>query len=432
MIDTSLTMVDNGLFTELAIRLAREIKTVRSYVTKRMDFPTMNERCLSAGLDNEGVEWVEDPYTSDVFDRTDIYCFPDLFCAGDKELVMRAGKAAWGSGTGDDLETKRVWFRKLQKDLGLPIPRYEVVEGWRNLVDYLMANDHHCFIKTTSKIRGSIETHEYWDFEQAEYWLWELRQKLGCGAESVLFLVEEPIDSPYETGLDSYSVNGKAPKTPMQGIEIKNKLLLSSAQTKGKTPKFMDEAIELLQPELQKRGYCNFFSCEFRKDVLTDFTARAPDPGLGVQMEMIKNLGEIIVAGAHGELVEPVFEAEYGIQVAIMHDHEGELWKQFRLPHQVRRWVKLLEFGKLEDLYQMVPRVPFGQKIGWLIGIGDSVQAAADHLQKNKSMLEDYPFDIDLSHLEDAVEQAKALESEGHEFSQDPLPDPETVLNGDS
>lgn len=432
MIDTELTLIDNGLFTELAIRLARELKKVRSYVTWRDEFPTINDRCLGAGLDGEGVEWVEDPYVAEVFNPTQIYCYPDIFFAGDKQLVQRAGKLAWGSDTGDDLETKRVWFRGLQEKLGLPVPKYVVVQGWRALSDHLLENDRHCFIKATSKIRGSMETHEFFDFEQDEYWLWDLRIKLGCGAESILFLIEDPVESPYETGLDTYCINGKVPKTPMQGIEIKGKLLLASAQTKSQTPTFMDDALATLQPEMANRNYCNFVSCEFRKNILTDFCARAPNPGLGVEMEMIKNLGQIIVAGAQGECLEPEFEAEYGIQAAIFHDHEGEKWKQFRLPEEVRRWVKLMEFCKVGDLYQIIPRVPYGTKIGWLIGIGDTVQAAANHLQRNKAMLEDHPFEIDLSSVETAIEQAKAMEQEGHEFGDDSLPEPETVLNGDS
>lgn len=426
MIDATVTVVDSGLFTELALRLAREIRTVRSNVPWEAEFPTLNDRAVGSGM--EQIEWVEDPYRDEIFDTTDAYVFPDIFRAGTQQLIRRSGKPVFGSMTGDELETRRIWFRDLQKKLGMPVPKSTVIEGYTRLVEYLKANDHRCFIKTTSKIRGSMETHEFHDMEQEQYWLWSLRDKLGGGAEQVLFLIEEPIESPFETGLDTISIDGQFPKTPMQGIEIKGKLMLSSAQTNSDTPKPLDDSLDFLSEELKRRGYRNFLSAEFREDILTDFCARAPNPGLGCEMEMISNIGEMVYRGAHGELVEPVFEAEYGIQAAIFHDHDKELWKQFRIDPELRRWVKLMEFCQVGELYQIIPRPPHGEKIGWLIGIGNTIQEAADHLQENAEALKDHPFDIKIDALEEAVRQAHAMEKKGMEFSDQPLPNPETIL----
>lgn len=426
MIDATVTVVDSGLFTELAVRLTREIRTVRSHVPWEDEFPTLNDRAIGSGL--EKIEWVEDPYTDDIFETTDAYIFPDIFRAGDQQLLARAGKPVFGSRTGDRLETCRIWFRNLQEQLGMPVPESKVIQGWTELCDYLKANNERCFIKTTSKIRGTMETHEFHDWEQEQYWLWNLRMKAACGAEHLLFLIEKPIESPFETGLDTISIDGQTPETPMQGIEIKGKLMLSSAQTKSPTPKPLDEALTLLAEELKRRHYRNFLSAEFRKDMLTDFCARAPNPGLGCEMEMIANIGEMIYRGAHGELVNPVFEAEYGIQVAVFHDHDADLPKQFRIDPDVRRWIKLMEFCKVGDLYQIVPRPPCGEKIGWLIGIGDTIQEAADHVQDVAEQFKKYPFDIKLDCLPEAIKQAEAMEKEGMEFTDQPLPNPDEVL----
>jgi len=426
MIDGTLTLVDSGLFTELAVRFAREITHVRSHVPWADEFPTLNDRAVGAGLGT--VEWIEDPYLDWVYDTTNVYCFPDIFFAGEQQLLARTGKPVWGSNIGDELETKRVWFRGLQEKLGLPIPRGEVVQGWTELEAYLKATNRHCFIKTTSKIRGSMETHEFWDFEQETYWLWNLRCKLGGGAEQVLFLIEEPIETPFETGIDTYNVHGQFPKTPMQGIEVKGKLILSSAQTKSPTPKALDDALTALAGELKRRHYCNFLSAEFRGNILTDLCARAPNPGIGVKMEMIRNLGEIVYKGAMGEMVEPDYEFEFGIQAAIFHDHPEEDWKQFRIDSDIRRWVKLMEFCQVDGLYQIIPRPPHGTKIGWLIGVGDSIQIAAQHLKENAEALKKHPFDIKLDSLAEAIRQAEEMEKQGMEFSDQALPDPDTVL----
>jgi hypothetical protein len=425
MIDACLTIVDNGLFSELAVRLARDFKRVLYAVQWEAEFPLINDRYIGAGLDN--VDRIEDPYLNRVVDETDIYLFPDIFHAGKQQMLERLGKRVWGSREGDSLETRRVWFRKLQEELGMPVPKYEIVEGFSNLSDFL--KDHgHCFVKTTSKIRGSMETHEFHDIEQDEYWLDDLKTKLGGLRETVLFLVEEPVESKFETGIDTYCIDGRFPKTPMQGIEVKGKLILCSAQTKSPTPKPLDDALSTLSPTLEGFSYRNFLSAEFRNEYLTDLCARCPNPGIGVEMEMISNLGPIIEAGSGGELIEPDFEFEFGIQAAIFHDHEEALWKQFRLPEDIRRWVKLMEFCEVDGRYQIIPRRPFGQKIGWLVGVGDSVESASKHLQENAKALEDYPFDIKLDALEDAVKQAHEAEKSGFEFSDQPLPDPAIVI----
>lgn len=426
MIDATCTVIDNGLFTELAVRLAREFTKVRVHTPWADEFPTINDRAVGSGLD--GVEWVEDPYVDEIFDTTTLYCYPDIFYGGERRLVERAGKPVFGSGTGDSLETQRIWFRNLQKELGMPVPESKVIKGWLALTDYLKERNARCFIKTTSKIRGTMETHEFLDWDQDQYWLWNLRLKLGGGSEAAVFLVEEPIESPYETGLDTICIDGAVPETPIQGIEVKGKLMLSSAQLKSPTPRPLDEALTLLAPELKRRRYRNFLSAEFRKDMLTDFCARSPNPGLGCEMEMISNIGEMIYHGARGELIAPVFEAQYGIQVAVYHDHDKELWKQFRIDPELRRWFKLMEFCQVGGLYQIIPRPPHGEKIGWFVGIGDTIQEAADHVQDVAEQFKHYPFDVKLDALPEAIKQARAMEAEGMEFSDQPIPKPETIL----
>jgi hypothetical protein len=425
MINSTVCVVDNGLFSELALRLARDFCRVLYYVPWEAEFPLINDRMLACGVDN--LIRIEDPYLNSVVDSTDIYLFPDIFHAGKQEMLERAGKRVWGSLTGDELETRRIWFRELQEKLKMPVPEYVIVKGYSELMELL--KDHgRCFIKTTSKIRGSMETHEFHDLEQDEYWLDQLKTRLGPAREQVSFLVEEPVETGFETGIDTYCIDGKFPKTPMQGIEVKGKLILCSAQTQSPTPTPLDDALSSLSPELELRGYRNFLSAEFRGDMLTDLCARCPNPGIGVEMEMISNLGDIILSGSGGELIEPEYEYEFGIQAAIYHDHDEELWRQFRLPDGLRRWVKLMEFCEDDGLYQIIPRRPYGKKIGWLVGVGNSIEDAAKHLHENAEALRGLPFDIKLDELAEAVKQADEAEKAGFEFSDQPIPSPDEVL----
>lgn len=424
MIDASLTILDNGLFVELALRLARDFREVRYWSPWEIEFPTVNDRAIGDGYPE--LVKLEDALVDSVFESTDVYMFPDIFHAGKQQLLTRAGKPVWGSRQGDGIETRRIRFRQLQEQIGLPVPEYEIVTGLSALRDHLKESGH-CFIKTTSKIRGTMETWEHLDYDQSRFKMDNIQLKAGPLSEKMVFLVEQPIESPFETGLDTYCIDGKFPKTPMQGIEIKGKFILCSAQTQSTTPKAYDDTLSALSPLLAEGKYRNFLSLEFRKDILTDPCCRCPNPGIGCQMEMISNLGQIVYEGAKGVLVEPEFEFEFGCQAAIFHDDDPELWKQFKIPPETRRWVKLMENCQVNDLECNVPRPPYGQKIGWVIGVGSTIEKMAEHLTENAHALKDLPFDIKLDSLPEAIEQIQALEDSGREFTDQPVPEASVV-----
>lgn len=242
-----------------------------------------------------------------------------------------------------------------------------------------------------------------------------------------MFLCEEPIEVPFETGFDTYCIDGQFSRTPIQGIEIKGKLILCSAQTKSPTPDFIDDAMTKLSPVLREFRYRNFMSAEFREDKLTDPCMRCPNPGIGAEMEMIDNLGEIMLAGADGKLVQPHFKYEFGVQAAIFHDGREDQWKQFRLDEGIRPWVKLMEFARVEERYQIIPRPPHGQKIGWLVGVGHTLEQMEQHLLLNAEALKAYPFDIKIDALAEALKQAKIAEKQGVEFTDQPIPEPQEI-----
>ena len=424
--DKSFCVCDFGLFTELAIHLARKTTgKVRSYVPWQGAFPFINDRLVGDGIPN--IERIDDPLDPEVLDSTDVYCFPDIFNSGMQLALERLGKQVWGSRKGDELERKRLWFRKLQEELGLPVPEYTAVRGLEKLRAFL-ADHGRCFVKSSPDWRGTHETWESKDGEQSEFILDYLAVKFGPVKNDVLFMVEEPIEVPYEAGFDSICVDDQFSETPVNGIEIKGKLLLASAQTNSKTPKFIDEAMKALGPTLRERRYRNFMSGEFRDGKLTDPCCRAPNPGLGCEMEMISNLPLLIEAGSRGELLKVDFEYEFGVQIAIWHDHPEDLCKQFRIDAEVRQWVKLMDVCQSGPLCQIVPRPPHGTKIGWIVGVGNTIQEMADHAQEVGEALKDLPIEISMDALPEAIEQAQKAQQGGDEFTDQEIPDPASVL----
>ena len=86
MIDANITLVDSGLFTELAVRLARETTgVVRSWVPWEAEFPTLNDRFVGDGLGV--IQRIEDYLHPKIVDDTELFVFPDIFRAGPQLLL---------------------------------------------------------------------------------------------------------------------------------------------------------------------------------------------------------------------------------------------------------------------------------------------------------------------------------------------------------
>lgn len=426
--------VDTGLFTELAVRLAPSFGRVLYWSQWEDEFPTVNNRVLGDGI--HGITRISDPF--DHVDETDLFVFPDIFRSGWQTHLESIGKRVWGGRKGERLELDRVWFRKFQKELGMNVPRHEVVQGISDLRTRL-EDSGECYVKCSSRIRGSWETYHHYDFEQSEYFLDKKTVDLGGSKEQVKFLIEWPLDSTIETGGDTYCIDGEFPDTQLQGYEIKSKLILCSVNPRSELPEEVRECMEPLRGFLKEQRYRNFMSAEVKvetdgeinKAYALDPCCRCPNPGIGVEMEMIANLPEIIWHGAAGEMVQPVMEYQFGIQAGLFHEHDKELWKQFRIPHEIKRWVKLMEFCKKDeedDLWQIVPRPPHGEKIGWIIGVGNTIKEAARHVHGIAEAFKGTHVEARLESLKEAIEEIHEAESEGIEFTDQSVPEPESVV----
>lgn len=433
--DKTALLVDTGLFTELAVRLAPSFKRFLYWSQWEDEFPFINNRVLGRGV--SGITRVEDPF--DHVKETDLFIFPDVFRSGWQTHLESLDKRVWGGRKGERLELDRIWFRQFQQELGMNVPRHEVVTGLSEL--RLLLNDSgECFVKTTSRIRGSWETYHHFDAEQSEYYLDKKAVDLGGTKEAVRFLVEWPLDAEIETGGDTYCIDGQFPETQLQGYEIKSKLILCSVNQRSDLPEEVRQCMEPLSPFLKEQRYRNFMSAEVKvetngkenKAYALDPCCRCPNPGIGVEMEMIGNLPEIIWHGAAGELIEPEMVAQFGIQAALYHDdRQAELWKQFRIPEELKRWVKLMEFCKKDeedDLWQIVPRPPHGHKIGWCVGVGDTIKEAVEHLQDVAAVFKGGPLEVCLEPIKEALDEIQTAEDEGIPFTDQPVPEPESVV----
>lgn len=428
MIDATVCVCDLGLFTEIAIRLAREFKTVLYHVPWESEFPIVNDVVIGDGLGT--IKRIMDPWDPDVFDQVDLFVFPDVFRSGWQLQMKAMGKPVWGSGRADVLETDRVRFKELQKQLGLPHPEYSVIRGTTDLKHHLEAKED-VFIKADSDIRGSWETLHYHNMITTGAELSRRELKIWGVRDDVRFVVENNLNSEIETGIDSPFI-GQWPSKVVQGYEIKGKLILMAVQTYSNLPIEIKSNADAIEPELKKLGCLNNVSLEIKikhgKGYVIDPCVRFPNPGSGVQMEMISNLGKMMLECSMGVMTEPEYEFQFGIQAAMHHDHESDQWKTITIPEQCRRWVKLMDFCGTKDGFTIIPRVPYGDKIGWVLGMGDTVEQCYDHLMSNVELLKDCPVEVKHDQLAEALKEIDIAEDQGVEFSKKPLPEPEIVL----
>jgi hypothetical protein len=152
---------------------------------------------------------------------------------------------------------------------------------------------------------------------------------------------------------------------------------------------------------------------------------RFPSPPSQCLCEMIGNLGEIIWQGANGILVEPEQAAKFGAQAIFKVDRDQ--WGVFVIPEEIDRFVKI-SFSCKSNGKICVPPDPQGvSEIGWCVGIGDTMEAAIDHLREVKDQMPD-GVTVEFSSLTDLLKEMQAAKEMGIELSESEIPEPAAIV----
>lgn len=420
-------VVDHGLFVELALRLARDFGKVYYTVPSwERGFPLINDAIIGNGF--EDIEWVDEIW--DVIDQVDLFVFPDVMHSGLQRHLEAMGKRVWGSRRGDRLEVRRAYLKKVQEELGMHHPKYEIVRGMDNLRAHLRGvNDK--YIKL-SKYRGMMETFHHVNYTESEPLLDQFTVKFGSVKNEVPFLVEDPVHTDIEVGYDGYCIDGEFPSFGIQGYEIKDKCLIASVQKYDEIPEEITIVNKVLAPKLKEFGYRNFWSTEIRvaqgNSYLIDPCCRCPSPCTEIQLELWENLSEIIWEGAAGNLVNQLPAAKFGVEAIIDHNGDEHAWRNLQVPPKIRRWVKLYNVCQVDGIYAVPPFPHSCDAIGAIVGIGDTISQAIEELWKHVEAIKDQPVRVHMESLYDGIEEVHKAQKKGLEFTDKPVPEPESVL----
>ena len=424
--DITALVVDHGLFLPFAQKLGETYGRVYYYTPFEEGFPTLNRRIIGDGYDK--IERCNDPF--DVLGELDLAVFPDIQHSGLQLHLEALGIPVWGSRKADSLELDREKFLGVLKDVGLDVPEYEVVVGLSELRKHLKsAKDK--FIKISFD-RGSHETWHWRDRGQDEGKLDLLAVNFGAAREYVRFLVCDSIQADLELGYDGVSIDGKFPQTvAIQGYEAKDKAYLMAAQKYSELPDSVRAVNEAFAPVLKEYRYRNFWSTEIRVNeegvYFIDPCCRAPSPAGECQLELYSNLGEIVWAGANGELVEPVSTANFAAQCVLSIKDEGQHWVVFNPDAKLRPWLKCGNSCEIDGKICFPPTGQRCDELGWLVALGDTVEEALDILNDRVALLPD-GVTAHTEALVDLLEEVHEAEEEGIQFSDEPLPEPATAL----
>lgn len=417
---------DHGLFVELALRLARDFGKVYYHAPWERGFPLINEAIIGQGFDE--IEVVEEIW--DVIDQVDLFVFPDVLHSGLQVHLQSLGKRVWGSRRGDRLEIRRAYLKKVQEELGMHHPNYEIIRGMDKLREHLRGTKDK-YVKL-SKYRGMMETFHHVDYTASEPILDQLAVKFGSVKDVVPFLVEDPVHTDIEVGYDGYCIDGAFPSMAIQGYEIKDKCLLASVQEYSKMPEEITIVNQVLAPKLKEFGYRNFWSTEIRvKDgnsYLIDPCCRCPSPCTEIQLEMWENLSEIIWHGAAGEVVDQKPAAKFAAELILEHNGDEHFWRNLEVPKKVRRWVKLYNVAQVDGIFSTPPFPHSCDAVGAVVGLGDSIDEAVEKLWEHLQALDGQPVRADASSLYEAIEEIHKAEKKGIEFTEETVPEPESVL----
>lgn len=364
-------------------------------------------------------------------DDVDCWVFPDVGFSCEQEHLIRLGKQVWGARCGDALELSRGKFLDTLKEIGLSVPPYEKVTGITDLHKALKGVKDR-WIKV-SRFRGDWETFHWRSEAEDENVLDYYATRFGPFREQINFYVFDPIDADIEDGCDSWCIDGEFPEVIVHGMEAKDKAFVGTFQRYDDLPEQVRHVTDAFAPVLAEHGYRSFFSCEVRitdddECFFIDPTCRAGSPPHQAMTEMIANYAEVIWYGANGILINPESAAKFGVQALCKLDRDPDCWTYLNLPGETDRWLKSAHALGSGDMLALPPSSKITGCEDWLVGVGDTLEEAIKHLKHNAEELPD-GASCDCNSLIDLLREIEQAEEKGMEFTDQPVPGPEVVID---
>ncbi len=418
-------VVDFGLFLPVASKLSQDCKRVLYvYPPSIKGFPTLGSSIIGDGFDN--LERVEEfwPHINEI----DLFVFNDIGQSGLQLYLESIGKAVWGARAADEVETNRELFNRILKRTGLPVPKCETVNGLSKLRVFL-SDKQDRFIKI-SKYRGDLETFHWRDNDLDSGRLDALALKFGPAQDIMDFMVFDPIEAATEVGGDTYCIDGQWPSLMFHGHESKDKAYLGAVTPRDEMPEELQSILEAFGPVFQKQRYRSSFSMETRDGIFTDPTCRGGLPSTASQINTWSNFSEIIWAGANGILVEPEPCFKFSSECILSLKGKPNEWGKIRVEGDLIDACKFNGACEIDGAICFPPDDHEGEDVGWLVAGGETMEEAIEEMHRLAGQLPE-GLSAATDELAGLLAKIKEGEAAGAEFSNQPVPEPETAVQVD-
>lgn len=409
----TIMVVDSGQFISFAESLTTSFKKVLYYKPFQVNgFPHTNDYYIGFGYN---VECVESPF--DYFDEVELYVFTDLFNVGLQDHLRSLGKAVFGAGKSEMIETDRFKFRKVLEKANLAHAECVKIKGISKLESYLKTVKNK-YVKI-SKFRNLHETWRHISYEHSKSILDDIKCTAGNLAEFVDFVVESNIDSITEIGYDGFICGGEYPENSFFGVEIKDCCYIGKTLDYEELPKVVRDINKKCAPFF--KDYYMFYSNEIRlssptKGYLTDPTCRLPSPCSEIYQNIISNLADVVWEVGHGRMCEPKYNAKFGGELIVTSELLAcGLEQCITIPKEIEPFVKLRYSYKYKDNWYCIPQKNMPEAFA-IVATGDSVKEVTDKLKEYADKIIAHDLNIKTSKLDDAEKELEKLKVVGVQF----------------
>jgi phosphoribosylamine-glycine ligase len=401
----------SGQYTAIAERLGRKdgFEKVFYCTNWQHSFPKYNSYCVGMGVPN--IERVDSLF--DVIDICDIFVFPDLYFGAMQDWLRRQGKLVFGSGSGENMEIYRDEFFEMQKEVGLPVGKHEVVKGMTKLRKLLVGKENQ-WIKT-NLLRGQGETFEFKNMKLSASRLDEMEHSFGAYKEESIFCVFDNIEG-IELGHDTFIVDGKTMPKVMVGIEIKDSAYCGKIIDYEKTPKVLKTIDTKLGFYFKEHKYRGFFSSEVRWNgkvgYFSDSTNRAPQPPSDLMLEIYDNFPEMVWEIASGNVPEIKATKKYGCQIIVKSSWATNEPCAIYFPEKYKNNVKIKSLMYKDGQPYFVPLQDFPmEEIGSIVATGSTLKEAIENARAIAKEVEGDCLKINTDCLDEAAKEVEELKS---------------------
>lgn len=370
----SVCIVDNGTFGEMAHTLASSFGKVYYTSPWVADYPSSFNTELGEGFDE--YERIADIWG--IVDDVDLFVFTDLHQGPLQEYLSSKGKRVWGTRNGEELECDREEAKAYFETLGIPQAPYKVIKGMDALRKYIKSRGNDKLWIKISLNRNDTETFCVEGYELAKNRLDDFQAQFGPMAEYRQFTVEDHLPDTLDLAIDTYCIDGKYPSKAMLGTEQKDEGYICAVKDWKQMPSKLTNIYEKLADTLKQYEYRNFLSLESRvaeKQIwLGDPCCRCGSPPLELELNMLKNLPEILWEGADGKLVEPEYAAKYGFEMLIQSSWVNEHPLLVEFPPKYRDAIKFRRATQYPDGLWIMPQKD-SPVFAAIVTMGDSPDA---------------------------------------------------------